>query len=86
MIDSNAPPLGMWMRTPERGGDLQWSYVAPPAEIEPGERTGEYRAAEGQLVATEDGEGHISMEDFAVAFADELENGDAIHVQLAVGY
>ncbi|WP_224270709.1 NAD(P)-dependent oxidoreductase [Haloprofundus salinisoli] len=66
--------------------DLQWSYIAPPAQIEPGERTGEYRTAEGQLVASEDGESYISMEDFAVAFVDELENSDEIHTQLAVGY
>ncbi|WP_222912721.1 NAD(P)H-binding protein [Natrinema sp. SYSU A 869] len=66
--------------------DLQWSYIAPPAQIEPGERMGEYRTSEGQLVASEDGESYISMEDFAIAFVDELENDDAIHTQLAVGY
>lgn len=66
--------------------DLQWSYIAPPAQIEPGERTGEYRTSEGQLVANEDGESYISMEDFAIAFVDELENDDEIHTQLAVGY
>lgn len=66
--------------------DLQWSYIAPAAQIEPGERTGEYRTADGELVADEDGESYISMEDFAVAFVDELENDDAIHTQLAVGY
>ncbi len=66
--------------------DLQWSYIAPPALIEPGERTGEYRTAEGQLVATDDGESHISMEDFAVAFVDELESGDAVHTQLGIGH
>ena len=66
--------------------DIDWSYIAPPAVIEPGERTGEYRTAEEQLVADEDGESHISMEDFAVAFVDELESGDAIHTQLGVEY
>lgn len=66
--------------------DLRWSYLAPPAQIEPGERTGEYRTADGELVATDDGESYISMEDFAVAFADELENDEAIHTQLGVGY
>lgn len=66
--------------------DLEWSYIAPAAQIEPGERTGEYRTAEGQLVATEDGESSISMEDFAIAFADELENNRAVHTQLGVGY
>ncbi|WEL28666.1 NAD(P)-dependent oxidoreductase [Haloferax volcanii] len=70
----------------EDADDLEWTYVAPAAFIEPGERTGEFRTARGELVADEDGESRISMEDFAIAFADELESGDAVHEQLAVGY
>ncbi|WP_049922594.1 NAD(P)-dependent oxidoreductase [Halopiger djelfimassiliensis] len=66
--------------------DLRWSYLAPPARIEPGERTGEYRTAAGQLVVDDDGESQISMADFAVAFADELETDEAVHTQLGVGY
>ncbi|MFC4989718.1 NAD(P)-dependent oxidoreductase [Saliphagus infecundisoli] len=66
--------------------DLEWTYLAPAAMIEPGERTGEYRTADGELVADDDGESHISMEDFAVAFADELENADALYTYLGVGY
>ncbi|WP_128906653.1 NAD(P)-dependent oxidoreductase [Halorubrum amylolyticum] len=65
---------------------LQWSYVAPAALIEPGERTGEYRTAKGELVADEDGDSYISMEDFAVAFVDELESADAVHTYLGTGY
>ena len=66
--------------------DLRWSYVAPAAMIEPGERTGEYRTAEGELVVDEDGESYVSMEDFAIAFVDELENDEAIRTRLGVGY
>lgn len=66
--------------------DIEWSYLAPPAVIEPGPRTGSYRTAEGSLVVDEEGESFISMEDFAVAFADEVEQGTAIHTQLGVGY
>lgn len=66
--------------------DLEWSYVAPAALIEPGERTGEYRTADGGLVADEDGDSYISMEDFAVAFVDELESADAVHTYLGIGY
>lgn len=66
--------------------DLEWTYMGPAALIEPGERTGEYRTAAGELVADEDGDSYISMEDFAVAFADELESGDAVHTYLGVGY
>ncbi len=66
--------------------DAEWTYVAPAALIEPGERTGEYRSKEGELVADEDGESYISMEDFAVAFVDELENGEHVGQRLGVGY
>jgi len=66
--------------------DLAWTYLAPAALIEPGERTGEYRTAEGELVANEDGDSYISMEDFAVALADLLGSGDAVHTYLATGY
>ena len=66
--------------------DLEWSYLAPPMVIEPGERTGEYRTADGDLVVTDDGDSRISMEDFAVAFVDELEASDAVHTQRGVGY
>jgi putative NADH-flavin reductase len=66
--------------------NLQWSYITPPAQIVPGERTGQYRTSEGQLVVDEEGESHISMEDFAIAFVDEAETDDAIHTHLAVGY
>ncbi|ELZ22674.1 NAD-dependent epimerase/dehydratase [Halosimplex carlsbadense 2-9-1] len=66
--------------------DLEWTYLAPAALIEPGERTGEYRTAEGELVADDDGDSYISMEDFAVALVDLLESGDAVHTYLATGY
>jgi len=66
--------------------DLEWTYLAPAALIEPGERTGEYRTAEGELVADEDGDSYISMEDFAVALADELEDPQGVHTYLGTGY
>lgn len=66
--------------------DLEWTYVAPAAIIEPGERTGEYRTAEAELVADEEGGSYISMEDFAVALVDELEAANAVHTYLGVGY
>lgn len=66
--------------------DLDWLYVAPAAIIEPGERTGGYRTAEGELVVDEDGESYVTMEDYAIAFADELERGDRSRVAIGVGY
>ncbi|MGQ3413684.1 NAD(P)-dependent oxidoreductase [Natrinema sp. LN54] len=66
--------------------DLEWTYLAPAAMIEPGERTGEYRTAAGELVADEEGDSYITMEDFAIAFADELEEANAVHTYLGTGY
>jgi putative NADH-flavin reductase len=66
--------------------DLAWTYLAPAALIEPGERTGEYRTADRELVADEDGESYISMADFAVALADELESGHGVHTYVGTGY
>jgi putative NADH-flavin reductase len=66
--------------------DLEWTYVAPAALIEPGERTGSYRTAEGELVTDEEGDSYISMEDFAIALVDELEENNAVHTYLGTGY
>lgn len=66
--------------------DLAWTYVAPAALIEPGERTGSYRTAERELVTDEQGDSYISMEDFAIALVDELEENNAIHTYLGTGY
>ncbi|OYR80904.1 epimerase [Halorubrum ezzemoulense] len=65
--------------------DLAWSYLAPAALIEPGERTGEYRTADRELVTDDGGDSYISMEDFAVALADELEDENAVHTYLGTG-
>lgn len=65
--------------------DLTWSYIAPAALIEPGERTGKYRTANRELVTDDEGESYISMEDFAVALVDELEEDNAVHTYLGTG-
>jgi putative NADH-flavin reductase len=59
--------------------DLEWTYVSPAAEIAPGERTGKFRTGTNQLLTDAQGRSFISMEDFAVAIVDEIEN--PIHVR-----
>jgi len=66
--------------------DLRWTYVTPAALIEPGERTGEYRTSTEELVTDDEGDSYVSMEDFAIAFVDELEGDEAIHQKLNVAY
>jgi uncharacterized protein len=66
--------------------DLDWSYLSPAGMIGPGERTGRFRIGGDQLVVDESGESRISIPDYAIAFADELERGDAIRSRITVGY
>ncbi len=52
---------------------LDWSFVSPPALLQPGERTGHYRLGEDQLLKDGDQPAGISVKDLAVAIVDELE-------------
>lgn len=58
-----------------RGADtpVDWAYVSPGALLMPGERTGRYRLGGDELLVGEDGRSAISMEDFAIAMLDEIE-------------
>ncbi|GAA4819849.1 NAD(P)-dependent oxidoreductase [Tomitella cavernea] len=49
-----------------------WTYVAPSAVMEPGQRTGHYRTGVDKLLVDEGGNSYVSMEDMAVAVVDEL--------------
>lgn len=50
-----------------------WTYLSPPALLEPGERTGTYRRGTTTLLTGAHGTSRISAEDLAVAVLDELE-------------
>ncbi|MEF2279989.1 NAD(P)H-binding protein [Deinococcus sp. YIM 134068] len=50
-----------------------WTYISPAADIQPGERTGEYRTTGEELLTDEGGRSYISAEDYAVALLDEVE-------------
>ncbi len=66
--------------------ELDWTYVSPSAEIYPGDRTGKFRTGTNQLLTDADGKSHISMEDFAIAILDEIENPMHPKAQMTVGY
>ena len=65
---------------------IDWTYIAPPAFFDPGERTGHYRTSDDHLVTGADGQSRISMEDYAIAMVDELENHKHPRARLAVGW
>ena len=66
--------------------DLDWTYVCPAAAIGPGDRTGEFRVGGDQLLTDEAGVSRISIPDFAIAVADELEDGEAFRRRITVAY
>ncbi|GGC30854.1 3-beta hydroxysteroid dehydrogenase [Brevibacterium sediminis] len=56
-----------------QGGD-HWTYLSPPAVLEPGNRLGEYQRGTTALLIGADGQARISAEDLAAAVIDELES------------
>jgi uncharacterized protein len=66
--------------------DLDWTYLSPAGVIGPGERTGEFRIGGDQLLVDDSGQSRISIPDFAIAFADELEHGKAFRQRITVAY
>ncbi|WP_415949338.1 NAD(P)-dependent oxidoreductase [Streptomyces sp. KLOTTS4A1] len=55
-----------------------WTYLSPPALLEPGRRTGTYRRGGDKLLVASDGRSRISAEDLAVAVLDELESRSGV--------
>ena len=66
--------------------ELDWAFLSPSAEFMPGERTGRFRVGQDQLLVAADGKSWISMEDYAIAFVDELENPRHQRQRFTVGY
>jgi putative NADH-flavin reductase len=66
--------------------ELRWSYCSPAAYIEPGERTGTFRTGSNALLTDSEGNSRISMEDYAIAILDEVEQKAHVHQQFCVAY
>ena len=52
---------------------LDWTMLAPAAEIFPGERSGQFRLGKDQLLMDDKGNSRISVQDYAQALLDEVE-------------
>jgi uncharacterized protein len=66
--------------------DIDWTYLSPAAYFEPGQRTGIFRPGKDELIADENGQSRISMEDYAIAVVDELETPRHIRKRFSIGY
>lgn len=50
-----------------------WSYFSPAAIFEPGDKTGAYKLGLEELLTDSNGKSYISMEDYALAMIDVIE-------------
>jgi putative NADH-flavin reductase len=66
--------------------DVCWTYVSPAKKFEPGERLGKYRIGGDMMLKKDKGESIISMEDFALALIDEVEDPQHCRVRFSVAY
>lgn len=65
---------------------IDWTFLSPSAVFTAGERTGEFRLGDDQLLIGADGKSAISFEDFAVAFLDEIEKPAHSRRRFTIGY
>lgn len=96
VIDSSAIPeeiiggvksLGeFYLNTLMNEKEIDWVFFSPAGTIEPGERTGKYRLGKDDLIVDEKGESRISVEDYAKAMIDELENPQHHFERFTIGY
>jgi len=65
---------------------LNWTFLSPSAFLHSGPRTGIFRLGRDSLLVADDGNSHISIADYAIAFIDELEKPNHSQARFTVGY
>ena len=70
----------------QRESQLEWTFLSPSALFTPGDRTGKFRLGKDDLLVDANGKSWISMEDYAIAMAEELETRNHSRRRFTVGY
>lgn len=70
----------------QKDNELNWTMLSPAAEIFPGERTGKFRQGKDELIVDGSGSSRISVQDYAVAFINELEEVQHSRQRFTLGY
>ncbi|TDC15882.1 NAD-dependent epimerase/dehydratase family protein [Streptomyces sp. 8K308] len=85
-VEVHARTLGVLDAAPE---GIDWFCLVPAADFgphRPGVRTGSYRTSATAQVTDEQGHSMLGVEDYAIAFADEIDTPRIRRAWLAVGY
>jgi hypothetical protein len=70
----------------KKDSGLDWTFVSPPFQLAPGERTGKYRVGGDNPVFDDKGQSATSVEDLAVAILDEAEKPAHRRQRFTVAY
>jgi len=65
---------------------LDWTFVSPSAFFHDGPRTGKFRLGKDSLLVAVDGQSHVSIADYAVAFLAEAERPQHNRLRFTIGY
>ena len=81
-------PLGdFYLNTLMNEQDIDWVFFSPAGTFdEKGERTGKFRLGKDDLIIDENGQSHISVQDYAVAMDDEMEKDEHHKERFTIGY
>ncbi|MEV2538632.1 NAD(P)-dependent oxidoreductase [Paenibacillus larvae] len=63
---------------------ITWTFLSLSALFAPGKRTGAYKLGKDQLLVNSKGESFVSMEDYAIAVLDEIENPQHLNERYTV--
>ena len=66
--------------------EIDWVFFSPAGNLVPGQRTGQFRLGKDDLIVNDKGESNISVEDYAVAMIDEVENKAHHKERFTIGY
>ncbi|MDE5876488.1 MAG: NAD(P)-dependent oxidoreductase [Muribaculaceae bacterium] len=78
-----------YLDTLTKENDIDWVFLSPAANLgnlQAGTRTGKYRVGKDDLLVDEKGDSFISVEDYAMAMIDELENEKHHKERFTVAY
>ena len=75
-----------YLNTLRKENEIDWIFLSPAANMTPGERTGKFRIGKDDLVVDVNGDSNISVEDYAVAMVDELEQKKYHKERFTIGY
>ena len=67
--------------------EIDWTFFSPAGAFDnDGKRTGQFRLGKDDLIVDAQGNSHISVQDYAMAMVDELEQENHHQERFTIGY